>query len=202
MHYYAYKNYALFLAGFFLLVTLWGWLCYLPYCQQKNECCLAKELKVKVYDASKALDECCNCNTLADVKENKINELRRDYGGSIGEVTITLAWQTTDDLDLHILEPSGELLNFENKIVSSGGRLDIDKNAGEILINEPIENIYYPSKPPRGKYGIFVHYFGSKSGAVRIPYRVFINIGGVQKQISGAHYSEGDMHAVYEFLIP
>lgn len=202
MHYYAFRYWGVFLLGFFLLVALWIWLCYLPYCEKKEQCCLAQEFIKKVQTAEFALEECCACSSTVLLESEDIDELRRDYGGSIGEVTITLAWQTTDDLDLHIVEPSGEIIYFENKVSRSGGRLDIDKNADDVLISNPIENVFYESSPPRGKYGISVHYYGANSGAARIPYKIYINIGGEQNQLSGTLYSVGDMHAVYEFIIP
>ena len=202
MHYYAYRYWGIFLLGFFMLVALWVWLCYLPYCQNKIQCCSAEEYTKKGLAASQALKECCNCNPGLSINDNEIDELRRDYGGSTGEVTITLAWQTIDDLDLHIVEPGGEEIYFKNKTSSSGGTLDVDKNADEDLISNPIENVFYVSKPPTGKYGVYVYYYGAKSGAFAIPYIVYINIGGQQKQISGTHYTSGDVHALYEFIIP
>jgi hypothetical protein len=202
MHYYAYKYWAIFLLGFFILLALCIWLCYLPYCEKKEQCCLAQEYIKKVQTAEFALEKCCACSSTVLLESEDIDELRRDYGGSIGEVTITLAWQTTDDLDLHIVEPSGEIIYFENKISSSGGQLDIDKNADDNLIQNPIENVFYALEPPRGKYRVYVHYYGSNSGTAGIPYKVYINVGGEQKQLNGTHHSVGDMHAVYEFIIP
>jgi uncharacterized protein YfaP (DUF2135 family) len=70
------------------------------------------------------------------------------------------------------------------------------------LILNPIENIFYATKPPSGKYGIYVHYYGANSDAFAIPYKVYVNIGKNQKQLRGTHYSVGNMHAVYEFIIP
>jgi hypothetical protein len=202
MHYYAFRYWGIFLLGFFFLGALWVWLCYLPYCENNIRCCRAEEYTKKVLAARQDLEECCNCNPGLSINDKEIDELRRDYGGRTGEVTITLAWQTTDDLDLHIVEPGGEEIYFENKVSRSGGRLDVDKNAGEDLTYNPIENVFYSSKPPRGKYGIYVHYYGANSGDYAVPYVVYVNIGGQQKQISGTHYTSGDVHAIYEFIIP
>jgi len=202
MHYYAFRHWAAFLLGFFALLALWFWLCYLPFCASNAQCCLIDEYKMKVRSAASALEECCDCETLNSIDDNEIDELRREYGGSIGEVTVTLIWQTIDDLDLHLLEPSGEEIYFEHKVSSGGGKLDIDKNADDALVVNPIENIFYSSNPPSGKYRVFVHFYGSKSGEAAVPYRVYITIGGQQKQLSGTHFNEGDMHAIHEFIIP
>jgi hypothetical protein len=202
MHFYAYRFWGLFLVGFFSLVALWIWLCYLPYCEQKEQCCLVQEHIKKVHSAELALEECCACIGSVSFEGDDIDELRRDYGGRIGEVTVTLAWQTMDDLDLYIQEPSGDIIYFQDKVSSLGGRLDVDKNAGGDLIQNPIENVFYANMPARGKYAVYVHYYRSNSGSVTVPYSVFLNVGGEQKQLSGTHYSVGDMHAVYEIIIP
>lgn len=201
MHYYAFRYWGIFLLGFFLLVGLWIWLCYLPYCEQKGQCCLVQEYIKKINSAELLLEDCSACRRSVSLEIDDIDELRRNYGGSVGEITVTLVWQTTDDLDLHILEPGGEKIYYKNKVSSSGGRLDVDKNAGEDLISNPIENVFYGSKPPRGKYGIYVHYY-KKRGDYAVPYVVYINIGGQQKQISGTHYRSGDTHTIDEFIIP
>ncbi len=202
MHFYAYKHWSLFLIGFFLVIGLWFWLCYLPYCANKTQCCSVEDYKKKVQSASLALEECCNCDPNLSIEQNEIDELRRDYGGNIGEITITLAWQTIDDLDLYLVEPSGEIINFENRKSRSGGELDIDKNAGESVTGNPIENIFYASKPQSGKYTIHVHYFGNNSAAYSIPYKVYINIGTGSKELTGTHYNVGEMHTIYELIIP
>lgn len=202
MHYYAFRHWAAFLLGFFALLALWFWLCYLPLCESNAQCCLIDEYKMKVRSAALALEECCDCNPLDTIGNEEIDELRREYGGSIGEVTVTLIWQTVDDLDLHLQEPSGEVIYFEHKVSRAGGELDVDKNAGDEVVGSPIENIYYSETPPSGKYRVFVHFYGDKSSQAAVPYRVYITIGGQQKQISGTHFSEGDMHAIYEFVIP
>ncbi len=202
MHFYAFKYWAIFLLGFFLLVALWFWLCYLPYCEQKSQCCLVKDYQLKVEEAASALKACCNGEQEVAIDNNQIDELRRSYGGSTGEVTVTLAWQTIDDLDLHLIEPSGETIYFGNKISNLGGQLDIDKNAGGPITNQPIENIFYANKPKPGKYRINVHYFSQKSNEVNVPYTVFVKIDGQLKTLTGVHYNVKENHSIYEFIIP
>ncbi len=59
--YYAFRYWAIVLSAFFLLLAMWFWLCYMPYLNQNNECCLVREYIQKVRSAEQALQECCEC---------------------------------------------------------------------------------------------------------------------------------------------
>lgn len=100
---------------------------------------------------------------------DSIRERVKRAGGSVeGDLLCRLAWRNHDDLDLHMLEPGGaewsdrHHISFANKGPSaSGGRLDVDMNAGGGHTREPVENIFYPSaaKMRPGVYVLFVHQF-------------------------------------------
>jgi uncharacterized protein YfaP (DUF2135 family) len=49
-----------------------------------------------------------------------------------------------NDLDLHVVEPSGEEISFSHRKSASGGELDVDMNAGSQRNDKPVENIYWP----------------------------------------------------------
>jgi hypothetical protein len=202
MHYSAYRFWWLYLVLFFAFLFVWYLFCLLPYCENKSQCGSVKDYQVKVQEAASALKACCNGAQEVAINDNQIDELRRSYGGSTGEVTVTLAWQTTDDLDLHLREPSGETIYFQNKTSKLGGQLDIDKNAGGPITNQPIENIFYANKPKPGKYRINVHYFSQKSNEINVPYTVFVKIDDQLKTLTGVHYNVGENHSIYEFIIP
>ncbi|MBE9041430.1 pre-peptidase C-terminal domain-containing protein [Oscillatoriales cyanobacterium LEGE 11467] len=75
-----------------------------------------------------------------------------------GDLQATLSWNTSDDLDLTILDPNEELVSFETPSVNSGGKLDVDANAlCESTTTTPVENIFWPpSKAPKGSYAIAI----------------------------------------------
>lgn len=94
-----------------------------------------------------------------------IKERVRKAGGSVtGDLLCRLAWENSDDLDLHMLEPSGLEICFSRKTSPSGGELDVDMNAWDIS-DHPVENIFYPSREamPNGIYTLSVHNFRQRT---------------------------------------
>lgn len=82
-------------------------------------------------------------------------------GGQIqGELRCSLAWDNTDDLDLHLLEPDGNEIWFHKRKSNTGGYLDVDANAFDTR-TDPVENIIYPysSRPLEGEYKLIAHQF-------------------------------------------
>jgi hypothetical protein len=203
MHFSAYKYWWLYLLLFFLFLAAWYLFCYLPYCNSVTQCCLINDYKAKVESARSALENCHTCESIPSGNSNQIDSLRTKYGGSTGEVTITLAWQSIDDLDLYLLEPSGEKIYFKHKISQTGGgHLDVDKNAEDYdLTNQPIENIFFANMPQPGLYKLYVNYFRHKSSDLNVPYTVYVDISGTTQTFSGIHSNPGETHAIYEFTI-
>lgn len=75
-----------------------------------------------------------------------------------GDVAFRVAWDGVSDLDLLVLDPSGECIFFGHREAASGGLLDIDCNANpEATCERPIENIYWPTTTaPSGRYHVWV----------------------------------------------
>lgn len=87
---------------------------------------------------------------------DSIKDKVKRAGGQVENVAmrVSLAWFNTDDLDLHIQEPSGNHIYFGNKC----NVLDVDMNVrGET--REPVENMRWVSQPRDGRYLVFVHNF-------------------------------------------
>ena len=101
--------------------------------------------------------------------EHEINRLERirqtGLEGQSGKLRINLAWNTTDDLDLHIITPNGKIgYNTPNKTLEYQGIigvLDIDKNAGNNIASNPQENINFNGMPI-GLHRIYVNFYSQR----------------------------------------
>ena len=116
-----------------------------------------------------------------------------------GDVRVTLTWNTSADIDLHVTDPMGQEIYYGNRQASSGGQLDVDANGG--CSNDPtVENIFWPTgRAPNGVYQVRVDYF-SACGAGTTNYEVTVNIDGrVIDRQSGVLYSSSDSHALPSF---
>jgi hypothetical protein len=103
-------------------------------------------------------------NNESEEIENDIKRLQQlkeqELEGESGILRVNLSWNTTDDLDLHIETPKGEV-SYNNKTVENEGviaSLDVDANAGGNLTSTPQENIVWDGIPS-GKHKIKVHFY-------------------------------------------
>ena len=94
---------------------------------------------------------------------DSIKERVKAAGGSVeGDLCCRLAWSNHDDLDFHMHEPDGNVINFRQKRSNrTGGQLDVDMNAGCGKTREPVENIFYSDRKKMigGTYELWVHNF-------------------------------------------
>ena len=113
-----------------------------------------------------------------------------------GDVQVTLSWDTVADVDLHVIDPSGEEIFYGNRLSASGGKLDLDSNAacgGNDVRNE---NITWPvGMAPSGTYTVRVDYW-SNCDVVRTNYTVRINVGGSTQVFRGTFTGPGDQGGV------
>ena len=97
--------------------------------------------------------------------------------GGRGKLKINLKWFTTDDLDLHVIDPSGfEIYYAKKQNTCQGvlGQLDIDANASVPFTTTPQENIYWEDKAPIGDYEVKVHWYAKRSGVPNVPFTVTV----------------------------
>ena len=106
-----------------------------------------------------------------------------------GDVQVTLRWSTDDDLDLHVIDPNGEEINFSSRTSSSGGQLDFDciPSSGCDDGGNHVENVFWPpGQAPSGSYSAFVRNLGS--GAADFTLDIIVggeNIGGDSGSLEG-----------------
>jgi len=118
-----------------------------------------------------------------------------------GAVTVRLSWSTIDDLDLHVIEPSGEEIFFGSRISSSGGQLDVDSNAVcSTPTTSPVENVFWPaSGAPRGNYSVRVHVWSDCDNIPPVEFRLRVmSDGSVVYDSSGVLEGDGD-EFIYTF---
>ena len=80
-------------------------------------------------------------------------------GARSSDVQVSLMWNNYNDLDLHVVCPSGERIHGGNRKSACGGHLDVDANVRPDS-RKPIENVVWPEgEAPAGAYQVFVHYY-------------------------------------------
>ena len=80
-------------------------------------------------------------------------------GARSSDVQISLMWNNYNDLDLHVVCPSGERIHGGNRKSACGGELDVDANM-KPESRKPVENVVWPEgEAPPGTYQVFVHYY-------------------------------------------
>jgi hypothetical protein len=103
-----------------------------------------------------------------------------------GDVKVTLSFDRLHDLDLHVIEPSGDEIYFDRTVTGSGGQLDLD--AGSHCMASPAnsENVFWPpGGAPAGTYKVSVQNFQQCSPGP-IAYRVRIAYDNVVEVIEGS----------------
>jgi len=107
-------------------------------------------------------------------------------GGKSGEVQITLIWYNVNDLDLHVICPSGEEIDYQRKESRCGGELDVDMNAGGPDSDEPVENVVWAEgAAPEGKYVVQVEHFADHGARDPTEFKVMVRYAGEVRAFSG-----------------
>lgn len=128
-----------------LVVGIGGGLCYSAW---KNG-----ELNIPF------LDEIVARNHQNAKLERDIADRLQASGAKTGELQISLAWFNKNDLDLHVVCPSGDTIFYGHRQTLCGGKLDVDMNiVYAMALDKPVENIYW-TKAPRGHYKIYVNHY-------------------------------------------
>jgi uncharacterized protein YaiE (UPF0345 family) len=110
-----------------------------------------------------------------------------------GAIQVNVSWTTAADVDLHVVDPSGEEIYYGHRSSASGGQLDLDSNAACGGNDTRAENITWPtSGAPRGTYIVRVDYW-SACGASSTPYTVTAQVAGQDVRVqNGTFTGEGD----------
>lgn len=93
-------------------------------------------------------------------------------------ITIQLEWSKhsgNTDIDLHVVDPNGEEISYENMRSSSGGYLDRDD-----VVGPGPEHVRWSNAPvPKGTYKIYIHYYpNAEEDRSVTSYKVSVTIDG------------------------
>jgi uncharacterized protein YfaP (DUF2135 family) len=83
-------------------------------------------------------------------------------------VKVTLSFERVHDLDLHVIEPTGDEIFYQQPASASGGRLDLDSGAHCEPGASTSENVFWPAGgAPAGQYRVSVqNYQQCSPGAI------------------------------------
>jgi hypothetical protein len=73
-----------------------------------------------------------------------------------GSLAFTLSWDTEADLDLHVVDPSGEEIYWDHIASASGGLLDFDSNESCVIDGRRRERVFWNGAAPSGHYVVRV----------------------------------------------
>jgi hypothetical protein len=132
--------------------------------------------------------------TLLQNESKKPHEVLQGKGGNL---RIHLRWDTIDDLDLHVIDPDGNEIYYDNKIAlcqGSKGELDVDANSGTGTTSPPPEENIFWDKAPTGLYKVRVKLFKKRENIPKIHFTLKV-IPANKDQITIPLYikEEGDI---------
>ena len=110
------------------------------------------------------------------------------------DVVVLITWNTdATDVDLHVIEPSGEECFYQHRSTRSGGELTQDVTQGYG------PEMYVLRRAPQGTYNVFAHYFASNRNRASARTKVYVtlieNWGTPSEQVIGARDRPGDGQA-------
>jgi len=107
-----------------------------------------------------------------------------------GDVKVTLSFDRLHDLDLHVVEPSGDEIFYGQRTSESGGQLDLDSGAQCQASGANAENIFWPpAGAPAGEYRVSVQNY-EQCSAGEIAFTVRIEYDGVVNTYTG-NFADG-----------
>jgi hypothetical protein len=145
--------------------------------------------------------------TVAERKQDIDAEIKKRVEAAGGryegvDVRASLIWNNRNDLDLHVIAPSGEHIYYGHKKAACGGWLDVDMNvSGETT--KPVENVQWRrGGAPPGKYKISVHnYRFHEDDGAPTQFRVELEVNGRMQHFDHVISPRGETGPASEIVI-
>ncbi len=109
------------------------------------------------------------------------------------DIRASLIWNNRNDLDLHVITPSGEHVYYGSKKALCGGFLDVDMNVrGETT--KPVENVRWAKgAAKKGRYRVYVQNYSFKEqDRAPTPFKVEIEVNGEIRHFDGVISKKGE----------
>ncbi len=113
-------------------------------------------------------------------------------GGRTGEVQFSLSWHSLNDVDLHVIVPSGEHISYSHRTSVCRGNLDVDMNASttndadQTFSEEPVENVRWLDRTaPSGRFTVIVNQYEWRRGRTEDPFQLLVKLGDVTQLVEG-----------------
>lgn len=133
---------------------------------------------------------------------DNLEQLLRQHRAGTGEVRISLMWANRNDIDLHVLEPGGEEINYNHRRSRSGGLLDIDMNASPPLRTPAVENVFWPTRAaPIGAYKVYVNHYRKHDVVDETAFTVRVLVRGRTTDFRGSIRFGQPKQLVHQFTL-
>ena len=113
-----------------------------------------------------------------------------------GELSFTLVWNNSSDIDLAVTCPFGSRIDWRNKTQNNSsctGELDVDANVStSSATSDPVENIFF-SSAGSGRYHVEVKLYNKRRNIRSHDFTLRIQDGGVTQEVQGRVSSEGEI---------
>ena len=120
-------------------------------------------------------------------------------GGATGEMQFSLSWLDRNDLDLHVIAPSGERIFYRHKKSQCRGNLDVDMNATPES-DEPVENTRWPTRTaPEGRYTVLIHFYRQHVNGYTVPFQLLVKMHEHSQLVDGSVQGFNDI-SVHRFI--
>ena len=171
---------------------------------RQAEMAAAEEQRLAELEAARLQEE-MDSRAAAEAAMSELQARLSREGAMTGDVQISLMWENFNDLDLHVVCPSGERIHGGNKKSECGGELDVDANVRPET-KKPVENVVWQGvTAPPGAYQVYVHHYKKhKKRRTKDPtkFKVIVNNVGELLEFDGK-LSHGDpIQLVAQFNVP
>ena len=151
-------------------------------------------------EGGRVLNLCDNINKVKSM--NRVIKILKKTEDKIKTIAVG---DNYNDLDLHVVCPSGERIHGGNKISECGGELDVDANVRPET-KKPVENVVWDDGTAQpGEYQVYVHHYKKhKKRRTKDPtkFKVIVNNVGDLLEFDGK-LSHGDpIQLVAQFNVP